>query len=217
MDLDVLQSIFDQSHTWEAISGCCVWTGLTDRDGRPVLRESGKGSQHSARRWAWQQEHGEIRRSQRIRNTCGNTACISPDHAEIYSGLPVEPRPARPDGRRHGRPGPRPNLWVSGPDPDRHRRYQAWLQQRNQAQWRGETWALPFEDWEQLWGEKWHSRGRERGCYCMTRRDYEGAWDTQNAQVITREEHARQQGELVALGIRSPRQARRRQILGLPV
>ena len=215
MDLEALQEIFDQSHTWEAISGCCVWTGLTDRDGRPVVRETGGGSQHSARRWAWQQERGEIPRSQRLRNICGNVLCISPNHAEVYSGLPPPPRDTtqRP---RHGRRGPRPNMWVAGPDPVTHKKYQAWLQQRNQAKWRGETWRLTFEEWQALWGEKWHSRGRERGCYCMTRRDHEAAWDTDNAQVITREDHAKQQAAMVHSGIRSPRQARRRQILGLP-
>ena len=215
MDLDVLNQLFDSSHTKLADSGCWLWTGLCDREGRPVLREPGSASQHSARRWAWQLARGEIQRSQRLRNTCGNTLCIAPDHAEIYSGLPRQPRPPRTD-RRHGRPGPRPNMWVAGPDPETHQKYQAWLQQKNQAQWRGETWALPFEEWQVLWGTNWQHRGRERGCYCMTRRDHTAAWNLVNAQVITREEHARQQGQLVAQGLRSPRQARRRQILGLP-
>ena len=217
MDSEALQEIFDLSYTWQATTGCWIWSGLTDRDGRPVVRETGGASQHSARRWAWQQERGKIPRSQRLRNTCGNVLCVAPDHAEVYSGLPPPPpQPPRANGRRHGRPGPRPDMWVTGPDPVVHRKYLAWLQQRNQAQWRGETWNLSFEEWQALWGENWPNRGRERGCYCMTRRDHEAAWDTENAQVITREEHARQQGDLVARGMRSPRQTRRRQQLGLP-
>jgi hypothetical protein len=107
-------------------------------------------------------------------------------------------------------------MWVTGPDPVVHKKYQAWLQQRNQAQWRGETWNLTFVEWQTLWGENWPNRGRERGCYCMTRRNHDLPWDTVNAQVITREEHARQQSDMTARGVRSPRQTRRRQILGLP-
>ena len=132
MDLEALQTIFDESYTWQAHSGCWHWTGLIDRDGRPVVREPGGASQHSARRWAWQQERGEIPRSQRLRNTCGNDRCISPEHAEVYSGLPRPPRDTtqRP---RHGRRGPRPNMWVAGPDPETHKKYLAWLQQKNQV------------------------------------------------------------------------------------
>ena len=216
MDLDKLNDIFDRSHTKDQDSGCWIWSGLTDFEGRPVVREPGGTSGHSARRWAWQRVHGTISRSQRLRQGCVNPACVAPDHAEMYTGLPPRPREPRVD-RRHGRPGPRPNLWVSGPDPETHRKYQAWVQQRNQAKWRGETWNLTFDQWNRLWGELWHSRGRERGCYCMTRRDHEGEWDMQNAQVITREQHAVQQKDMVERGKRSPRQHERRRRLGMPV
>jgi hypothetical protein len=106
--------------------------------------------------------------------------------------------------------GPRPHAWITGPDPEEHKRYRTYIQQRNQAQWRGETWNLQYAEWKQLWADsgQWFNRGRERGCYCMTRRDWEQPWDCHNAQVITREEHARMQGAAQAAGWASPARKR---------
>lgn len=103
-----------------------------------------------------------------------------------------------------------PELWKTGPDPERHRRYEIWLQQRNQAQWRGETWRISFEEWLAMWQDLWHLRGRERGCVCMSRSDWDGAWETQNVEIVPREVHARRQREHRARGWVSP--ARRKEI-----
>lgn len=117
--------------------------------------------------------------------------------------------------RRAPRPhrrGPRPEAWVSGPDPEEHRRYRTFVQQRNQARWRDEAWTISFEDWKRIWAEsgQWANRGRERGCWCMSRRDWSLPWTTANAAVITREEHARLQGDARAAGWMSLAQRRRR-------
>ena len=98
--------------------------------------------------------------------------------------------------------GPQPHLWVTGPDPERHARYLKYLQQKNQASWRGETWSLTFDQWLALWGDRWERRGRQRGDYCMSRIDWAGPWDQHNAVVITREEHARHQLDARMGGIR---------------
>ena len=60
--------------------------------------------------------------------------------------------------------GPRPNAWKSGPDPEEHKRYRVFIQQRNQAQWREEGWTISFEAWKDLWNQsgQWANRGRER-------------------------------------------------------
>jgi len=84
---------------------------------------------------------------------------------------------------------PRPQCWVSGPDPETHRKYRAWIQQKNQAQWRGESWYLSFEEWQLKWQEHWHQRGRRRSDYCMVRTDPEGDWSWPNVEVIERSEH----------------------------
>lgn len=106
-----------------------------------------------------------------------------------------DPTAPRPQSR-----GPRPQVWRTGPDPVRHEQWRVWGQQKNQAQWREEGWSISFEDWLALWGDLWHSRGRERGCYCMSRRDWSLPWTLENAQVITREQHAKMQGDARAAG-----------------
>lgn len=111
----------------------------------------------------------------------------------------------RPNSR-----GPRPQVWVTGPDPVVHKKYRVFIQQRNQANYRGEGWTIPFEAWCDLWQEKWDLRGREVGDYCMTRKDWSLPWTVENAQIVTRQEHTRQQGLARNQGWRSI--ARKRQL-----
>lgn len=82
-----------------------------------------------------------------------------------------------------------PNRWITGPDPVRHKQYRVWLQQRNQANFRGEQWDIDFDDWLKLWGDRWELRGRERTHYCMSRKDYSGPWSLDNVEIIIRSEH----------------------------
>ena len=111
----------------------------------------------------------------------------------------------RPNAR-----GARPQVWVTGPDPVLHEKYRVWLQQRNQAQWRDEGWHIGFTDWCGLWAERWESRGRTRGSYCMTRIDWSLAWTLDNVKITTREEHAKLQGDARAKGWSSIAQKRAR-------
>lgn len=87
-------------------------------------------------------------------------------------------------------PGPRPWLWVTGTDEVLHKKYRAWIQQKNQANYRKETWTLEFDDWVELWGDKWDLRGRKTEQYCLTRISYFDDWTKENSCVITRKEHA---------------------------
>lgn len=121
--------------------------------------------------------------------------------------MTYDPKAPRPHAR-----GRRPQLWKTGPDPAEHDRYRTFVQQRNQALWRDEGWTMDFETWKRLWAEsgQWANRGRERGCWCMSRRDWSLPWTEDNAAVITREEHARLQGEARAAGWSSMAQKRRR-------
>lgn len=90
---------------------------------------------------------------------------------------------------KHAKNKPRPHTWITGPDPILHEQYLTWLQQRNQARFRGETWELTFESWLDKWKDHWHLRGRKRGDFCMTRYDVEGPWDDVNAVIMSRAEH----------------------------
>ena len=94
-----------------------------------------------------------------------------------------------------GRPGiPRPQQWKSGPDPDLHDRYVAWLRARSQARYRGEAWNMEFDDWVVVWGDQWHRRGRSRGQLQLVRVDWELPWHPDNVVLMDREEFHRMQG-----------------------
>ena len=96
-----------------------------------------------------------------------------------------------------------PWRWKTGADLLTHQQYRAWLQQRNQAQWRGEAWTLPFLAWLDLWGTNWHLRGRTSDSMMMTRRDIQAAWSVTNTHVITRQQHGVNQIAQRAAGYRS--------------
>lgn len=111
---------------------------------------------------------------------------------------------------------PRPHTWVTGPDPVLHKKYLVWLQQKNQANFREEGWSIDFAAWVDLWGEHWHNRGRERGDYCMSRKDWSRPWTLENVAIITRTEHAKLQGHARAQGWCSIAQKKYRVARGLP-
>lgn len=95
-------------------------------------------------------------------------------------------KPKRPVGSP---PGPRPHTWRAGPDPVVHEQYRAWGQTRNQAQWRGEVWQLSFDQWQAIWADSWHLRGRAAHNLCVTRRDFDQPWTAANCVLLTRREH----------------------------
>jgi len=86
------------------------------------------------------------------------------------------------------RTGPRPKAWkVQGEI--QHTQHTAWHRQRSQAHYRKEEWLLPFEDFQLLWSDHWHLRGKSNTSYCMSRRDPTEPWQLGNAEVIPRIEH----------------------------
>lgn len=74
-------------------------------------------------------------------------------------------------------------------DPLMSLKYKCWGQQRNQALYRGEEWALPFLTWVSIWGDDFKNKGQTSDRMCMTRRDLEKAWTPDNVKIITRHEH----------------------------
>lgn len=116
----------------------------------------------------------------------------------------------RPNAR-----GIRPQVWVTGPDPVEHHKYRVFIQQKNQAQFREEGWTITFEQWKDLWKDLWESRGREKGTYCMSRKDWSLPWTPTNVAVITREAHARMQADARNAGWCSIAQKRQRERKGL--
>jgi hypothetical protein len=84
------------------------------------------------------------------------------------------------------KPGPCPGAWITGPDALLHAKYRVYGQQKNQAQWRQETWQLDFETWCSMWGDKWELRGRSSESYCMTRIDRTLPWNSSNVVIVQR-------------------------------
>ena len=94
--------------------------------------------------------------------------------------------------KQRGRCGPRPQMWVI-PDPLGHIQHVAWHRMRAQAHYRGEAWELSFNDYQKLWADHWHEKGRGRYEYCLVRRDYTQPWSLDNALCVQRIEHLRSQ------------------------
>jgi hypothetical protein len=89
--------------------------------------------------------------------------------------------------KKKGSPtGPRPHTWVTGLDPVRHDQYSAFLKARAQANFRGETWLLTFEDYEHLWSGQWHLRSRDSDGLSMSRLNPDQPWSTANCFIATR-------------------------------
>lgn len=101
-------------------------------------------------------------------------------------------KPVKPK-KHNGGVGPRPQVWVSGPDPVRHAQHIAYGRAKCQAQFRGEGWDLTFEEFEALWQDRWHLRGRIKDSLCMSRLDYDLPWSITNCDIITRAEHNKRQ------------------------
>lgn len=97
-------------------------------------------------------------------------------------------------GKGKGRKGPRPHVWVVGPDEFKHSMYTPWQMSSCQARFRGEEWDLTFDEYYNLWKKDWHNRGRKPDNVCMTRKDPSGAWTMGNVEIITRLEHISSQG-----------------------
>ena len=64
----------------------------------------------------------------------------------------------------------------------------AWIRSKCQAEYRFETWDLPFEIYCQFWPtwDQWHRRGRHRDDLVLTRYYNQGPWHPDNVVQITR-------------------------------
>jgi hypothetical protein len=111
--------------------------------------------------------------------------------------VPYKPRPAtyKNKGKRLG---PRPHVWISGPDPLRHEQYICWLKAKAQANFRKESWELTFEQYEFLWNQdgSWYQRGRGSDDLLMTRRDSSQPWNKDNCYIELRRTHLKRNCQL---------------------
>jgi len=96
-------------------------------------------------------------------------------------------------GLRKGGRGPRPHVWICGPDEYKHQMYIPFLKAKAQAKFREEPWELEFEDYFTIWNGYWADRGRDRDSLCMTRKDWSDSWSKDNIILVTRLEHCQRQ------------------------
>lgn len=95
---------------------------------------------------------------------------------------------------KYGKGVQRPQCWISGPDEYKHQMYLPFLRVRAQAKYRDEPFDLTFEEFFQVWNGLWDQRSRDLSGLCMTRIDWEGPWNKDNIEIISREEHLIKQG-----------------------
>jgi hypothetical protein len=193
----------------ENADDCWVWIGVRNQQDYAVYWDNTQNKYTAARRWAQSRALGrDLDPCERMRNQCGDAACVNPDHYRLTQFVPANPAWSNSAPRPQSR-GPRPHVWATGPDPAEHARYRVWIQQRNQAHYRAEPWALDFEPWKQIWAPHWHLKGRTANSRCMTRVDTDLPWQPDNVRIITRSEHSAQQAAMRSTGYRSRAQQRR--------
>lgn len=71
------------------------------------------------------------------------------------------------------------SVWISQrivKDLELYPHYRAYVQHRNQAQYRKEVYKLTFEDWIELFGENLNDRGRRQGQWTLRLIDRSQGW-----------------------------------------
>lgn len=81
-------------------------------------------------------------------------------------------------------------------DPELNQKYKDWVRFVCQCRYRKETCDLSWEDYQQVWGDQYHLRGRGKTDLVLTRIDPQGTWNKNNVHLITRLQHLRDKNAL---------------------
>jgi hypothetical protein len=68
------------------ITGCLIWTRQVSIDGhgRTMVKDAnGNTSLDSAHRASYMAFYGEVPKGKKVRQGCGNSLCINPEHLEL--------------------------------------------------------------------------------------------------------------------------------------
>ena len=72
----------------------------------------------------------------------------------------------------------------------------AWNRMRAQAKFRGETWAISWEEFMAIWDTKWHLRGTTKESVVLTKINQDGDWTVENVEICPRLEQWRRQSKV---------------------
>tara|TARA_R110002051_G_C8728437_1_gene497600 strand:+ start:586 stop:1023 length:438 start_codon:yes stop_codon:yes gene_type:complete len=84
--------------------------------------------------------------------------------------------------------GPRPHLWITGPDPILKRLRRRWLLAKNQATFWNQTWSIDWDQYKDLLLDHVEQIGRSAENINLCRVDKTQGWTVDNTQLIHRSE-----------------------------
>jgi hypothetical protein len=121
-------------------------------------------------------------------------------------------RITRKDGtpdRRYSKTGPRPDRWVTGPDPEIRRLKYKFLRARVQARYWCQEWHLTWEEYRDLMMDARAEHGRGMEQLNLARRDRNQGWHRDNVHFLTRRQVVHRPKTLNPDGTERKRQRRR--------
>ena len=100
--------------------------------------------------------------------------------------LTDQERQAHSDRRRGKGMGPRPDLWLTGPDPELKHLRRRWLRAKNQAKFWSQEWRLTWEQYRDIWVGHIDQLGRTTDSLNLVRRDTTRGWTLKNVHLMNR-------------------------------
>jgi len=75
-------------------------------------------------------------------------------------------------------------------DPFKHELWYSFLKHRAQARFRGETYRLTWQNWQQIWTPAlWAKRGRKPHSLRLTQKNSKLGWSFKNCEVVEHSSH----------------------------
>ena len=84
------------------------------------------------------------------------------------------------------RRGPRPDKWITGPDPHRHAQHRAYSLHKVRCVYRKEIYLLTSDEFAGLWSkQQWSRRGLQPNQLVLGRIDPRRPWELGNVEIRT--------------------------------
>ena len=133
-------------------------------------------------KWAYTTDHQEQIRINREQGRVWNRGIR-------YSFNFTPEQTAAQSARRLGKGlGPRPDTWLTGPDPELKHLRRRWLRAKNQAKFWSQAWALTWEQYRDIWLGHIDQQGRTTENLNLVRSDTTRGWTLKNVHLMNRGE-----------------------------